>query len=74
MIIWPEASLFIVSCGISEQPLRAQGGRRRDVCMDVGRPSTLRRLLPLRPHTGSLRVSPQGPRDPTGPQRPRHFR
>lgn len=74
MIILPAACLFIVLCGISEQPLRAQGGWRRDVCVDVGRPSTLRRLLPLRPHTCSLRVSPQGPGDPRGPQRPRHFR
>lgn len=63
----PAACLFIVSCGVSEQPLRAEGGRRRDVCVDVRRPAALRRLLPLRPHARRLWVSPQGTTDPRGP-------
>lgn len=65
--------LLIVSCGVSEQPLRAERGWQRDVGVDVGRPSTLRRLLPLRPHARCLRVSPWGPRDPEV-HRPCHFR
>lgn len=63
----PWACLFIESCGVSEQPLRAEGGRRRDVCVDVRGPATLRRLLPLRPDASRLRVSPSGPKDPKGP-------
>lgn len=65
--------LLIARCDVPEQPLRAEGGRWRDVSVDVGRPAALGWLLPLRPDARSLRVSPQS-HDPRGPKRPRHFR